>query len=171
MIFLVCNLFHAQHCLRYPQRRAGPCPTRWTGQHSRRGGYFHLITWPSGHGSSTVGQSIIQPWTYKGCSRSNASYFTLSAHKVRDGWWWYSSRGWTFPPIFHFVTMWRMAAEGQSSRMASDMEACTKQRCGTESLHVKKKNETHWRSFTSTAYRHSFITSKNVELTVATAVL
>lgn len=35
----------------------------------------------------------------------------------------------------------------------------------------KKNNETHWHSFTSTAYRHSFITSKNVELTVATAVL
>ena len=31
-----------------------------------------------------------------------------------------------------------MAAEGQSDRMASDLEACTKQRGGTEFLHEEK---------------------------------
>ena len=31
-----------------------------------------------------------------------------------------------------------MAAEGQSDKMASDMEVCTEQRCGTEFLHVDK---------------------------------
>jgi len=31
-----------------------------------------------------------------------------------------------------------MAAEGQSDKMVSDMEACTKQRCGIEFLHVDK---------------------------------
>ncbi len=31
-----------------------------------------------------------------------------------------------------------MAAEGQSDKMASDMEVCMKQRCVTEFLHVEK---------------------------------
>ena len=31
-----------------------------------------------------------------------------------------------------------MAAEGQSETVVSDMEACMKQRCGTEFLHAEK---------------------------------
>jgi len=38
-----------------------------------------------------------------------------------------------------------MAAEGQSDRMASDMEASMKQRCVTEFLHTEKKC-TSWHS-------------------------
>ena len=35
-----------------------------------------------------------------------------------------------------------MAAEGQSDKMASDMEVCLKQRCGIEFLHAEKKAST-----------------------------
>ena len=42
--------------------------------------------------------------------------------------------------------MWQMAAEGQSDRMASDMEVYRKQRCGIEFLHAKKiaHIDIHW---------------------------
>ena len=42
--------------------------------------------------------------------------------------------------------MWQMAAEGQSDRMASDMEVPIKQRCGNEFLHMEKMAPTvnHW---------------------------
>ena len=36
-----------------------------------------------------------------------------------------------------------MAAEGQSDEMVSDMEACVKQRCIIEFLHVEK-DFSHW---------------------------
>ena len=39
----------------------------------------------------------------------------------------------------HFVAVQQMAAEGQSDRMASDMEVCMKQRGGTEFFHDGKK--------------------------------
>lgn len=42
-----------------------------------------------------------------------------------------------------------MAEEGQSDRMASDMEVCMKQRGGTEFFH-DGKNGTHWYSLTLT---------------------
>ena len=45
-------------------------------------------------------------------------------------------------------TMWQMAAEGQSDKMASDMEVCMKQRCVIEFLHAEK-NGTHWHSLIS----------------------
>jgi len=38
----------------------------------------------------------------------------------------------------HFVTMQQMAAQGQSDRMASDMEVHVKQRCRIEFLPGKK---------------------------------
>ena len=41
--------------------------------------------------------------SYKGCSESHASYFIMLAQSTRDGCWWYGSRGWTFPPISHFI--------------------------------------------------------------------
>ena len=40
---------------------------------------------------------------YKGCSKSNASYIILLAHNIIGGCWWYNSRSWTFPPIFHSI--------------------------------------------------------------------
>ena len=27
------------------------------------------------------------------------------AYNVRGRWWWYGSRGWTFPPIFHYILL------------------------------------------------------------------
>ena len=38
----------------------------------------------------------------EGCSKSNASYFITLAHNIRGRCWWYDSRGWTFPSIFHY---------------------------------------------------------------------
>ena len=40
---------------------------------------------------------------YEGCSESNASHFIMLAHNVRGGCWWPGSRGWSFPPIFHYI--------------------------------------------------------------------
>jgi len=37
--------------------------------------------------------------------------------------------------------MWQMAAERQSDRTASDTEACTKQKFGTEFFHAEKKKK------------------------------
>ena len=42
---------------------------------------------------------------YKGCFESKASYFIFFSHTVRGGYWWYGSRGWTFPPIFHHMLL------------------------------------------------------------------
>ena len=39
---------------------------------------------------------------------------------------------------FHFAAVRQLAAEGQSDRMASDMEVWMKQRCGIEFIHVEK---------------------------------
>ena len=44
-------------------------------------------------------------WKYEDHSESNASYFIILAHDVRGGCWWYGSRGWTFPPIFHYMLL------------------------------------------------------------------
>ena len=41
--------------------------------------------------------------TYNGCSRSSAPYFIMLVYDVRARRRWYSSRGWTFPPIFHYT--------------------------------------------------------------------
>ena len=38
---------------------------------------------------------------YEGCSESNASYFMMLAHNIT--WCWYGGRGWTFPPVFHYI--------------------------------------------------------------------
>jgi len=42
---------------------------------------------------------------YTGCSKSNVSYFITPAHSVRGRSWWYGSRGWTFPPISHYILL------------------------------------------------------------------
>ena len=42
---------------------------------------------------------------YEGCSKSNASHFIVLAHNIRSGCWWYDSRGWTFPPISHYMLL------------------------------------------------------------------
>jgi len=42
---------------------------------------------------------------YELCSKSNTSCFITLAHAVRGRRWWYSSRGWTFPPIFYSMLL------------------------------------------------------------------
>jgi len=56
---------------------------------------------------------------YEGCSESNALYVMMLAHDIRGGCWYYSSRGWAFPPNIssHVVAVWQMAAEGHSDTM------------------------------------------------------
>ena len=46
----------------------------------------------------------------------------------------------------YFVDMWQMAAEGQSDRMASDMEVHVKQKCVVEFRHLEKivPIDIHW---------------------------
>jgi len=73
---------------------------------------------------------------HESCSESNVSYVMMLAYDVRSKWW---DGGLNLPtkiPL-HFVTMTQMAAEGQSNKMASDMEVHMKQRCGLEFLHVE----------------------------------
>jgi len=40
-----------------------------------------------------------------GCSESNSSYLILLIHNIRGGCWWYGSRDWTLPPIFHSILL------------------------------------------------------------------
>ena len=42
---------------------------------------------------------------YRGCSESNASYFIIFAHDIRGGCRWYGSSGWTFPPVFCYMSL------------------------------------------------------------------
>ena len=42
---------------------------------------------------------------HKCCSEGNVSYFIMLADNIRGGCWWYSSRGWTFPPIFCYILL------------------------------------------------------------------
>jgi len=43
--------------------------------------------------------------TYKGCSESNDSHFITLVHNARGRCWQYGNRGWTFPPIFHYILL------------------------------------------------------------------
>ena len=62
-----------------------------------------------------------------------------------------------------------MTAEGQSDKTVSDMEACMKQRCGTEFFHaenvltfINTVDHFHWcRFFTSAPCRLLFIADEN----------
>ena len=70
-----------------------------------------------------VSSMLIDLLWYKGCSKSNTSYFIMSAHNIRGGYRWYGSRGWTFPPTFHYILLpcdrWQ---QRDSDKIASDME-------------------------------------------------
>ena len=48
--------------------------------------------------------------------------------------------------LVHVTAVWRMAAEGQSDKMASDIEVSVKQRCVTEFLHaaIMAPTDIHW---------------------------
>ena len=42
-----------------------------------------------------------------GYSESYASYFIMLANDVRGRCWWYESRGWSFPQVFHYILLSR----------------------------------------------------------------
>ena len=93
---------------------------------------FHFIAdWLNG---------ITSWYKYEGSSEINASYFMMLAHDIGGGCWWYGSRGRTFRAdiLLNFVAMRQMTAEGQSDKMASDMEMWMKHRCVTEFLHAEQ---------------------------------
>ena len=71
------------------------------------------------------------------CSESNASYFFIFAHNIKDRWWWHCRWGWT-NVLLHFAAMWQMAAKGQLDRMSR------------EATSMQYKNATHWHSLIST---------------------
>lgn len=54
---------------------------------------------------------------YERCSESNAVYFIMLVHNIRGEWWWYDSRGWIFPSIFHYILLlcdrWLPSSEGR----------------------------------------------------------
>ena len=88
-------------------------------------------------------------YIYKGRSESNASCFMTSTHHIRGRWWWYGSRGGTFPPISHSMLLpcdrWQ--------QRGSLTQRCLTWKCGwrkgmkkTEFLHAEKVAlfDIHW---------------------------
>ena len=87
---------------------------------------------------------------YKTCSKSNASFLLCwpTMSEVNGDGMAVEVAMWLLTSIpFRVVAIQQMAAEGQSDRMASDMEECMKQRGVTEFLHAEKKS-TPWQSLT-----------------------
>jgi len=48
---------------------------------------------------------LLQLLYYAACSESNTSYFIMLAYSVKERWWWYGSRGWTFLPTFRYISL------------------------------------------------------------------
>ena len=74
-------------------------------------------------------------------------YFNMLAYDIRGGrCWWYSSRGWTFPPVFHYISLpcdrWQQSGTLTQRHLT---EVRRKHRCVNELLHAEK-NGTHWHS-------------------------
>ena len=65
---------------------------------------------------------------YKGCSKSNASYFIMLAHNISGECWWYGSTRQVEPSHQHSIP----------DKTAADMEVLMKQRCVIEFHHEKK---------------------------------
>ena len=56
--------------------------------------YIHMYIFPLTHSNK-----------HKTFSKSYTSYFIMLAHSVRGQCWWYGSRGWAFPPVFHYMLL------------------------------------------------------------------
>jgi len=73
------------------------------------------------------------------------SHFIMLAHNIRGGYWWYSSRNWTFLTIFHYILLpcnrWQQRDTGKK---ASDVEVHVKQKC--QWIPLCGKHCTHWYS-------------------------
>lgn len=80
---------------------------------------------------------------YKGSSKSNASSFILLTSNIRGRYWWYGSRGETFPPVFRYTLLpcerWQQRGD---LTVVSDMEVKVEQRCAAEFLHVGRMAST-----------------------------
>ena len=80
---------------------------------------------------------------YEVCSKCNDFSFIKSTHNVRDKCWWWYTRGWTFPLIFHLVAVCHIVVEGLSDKMSWDMEVHKNK--GTL-FPPCRKNCSHWHS-------------------------
>jgi len=78
---------------------------------------------------------------YKVSSKSNASCLVLSARGIRGGWWWYSSRGRTFPPVSHYVLLL-----GSLAAWHLTWKCIWSKGVELNSSMWEKKNGTHWYS-------------------------
>ena len=89
----------------------------------------------------------------EGCSKSNASYFVMLIHDNRGRWRWYSSKRWTFLPIFPYILL---PCNGWQQR--SSLTECLAWKCGWsrgEELNSpmwEKKNGTCWPSLMVAEY-------------------
>ena len=83
-------------------------------------------------------------YDYKSCFENDASYFIMLTHNIRGTFWLVVREQRLKLPTnisLHFVAVWLMAAEGQSNRMVSDMEAKV-----YHWISPCRKNSTHWHS-------------------------
>ena len=66
----------------------------------------------------------------------------------RGGYWCHGRRGWTFPPVFHYISLpcdrWQQSGTLTQRHLT---EVRRKHRCVNELLHAEK-NGTHWHSST-----------------------
>ena len=80
--------------------------------------------------------ALITSDNYEG---NSLSYFIILAQKARSRYWWYGSRGRTFPPIFHDVLLpcdrWQQRC---TLTQMSDVKVWMNQRCVTEPLCEEK---------------------------------
>jgi len=86
----------------------------------------------------------------KGCSKRNAFYVTMLAHNIRGRCWWYGSRGWIFPPMFHYILLLR-------GRGALWQNGIWCQSAHEAKVHpwippCREKKGTHWHSSTLAEY-------------------
>jgi len=66
---------------------------------------FAEAEWSLLTSNSKVLKIICKRQIHKGCSKSNASCFIMSAHDIRGRCCWYGSWGWTFSPIFYYILL------------------------------------------------------------------
>jgi len=82
------------------------------------------------------------------CSKSQGSYFIMLDHNIKGECWWYSSRGWTFPKISHYILLpcnrWQQRAVWQNGVWhGSKYEGNV-----CHQIPPHRRNCTHWHSGT-----------------------
>ena len=53
----------------------------------------------------TTPQTFKDSSSYEYYPESNTSYFIMLAHNIRGRCWWDGGRGWSFPPVFHYISL------------------------------------------------------------------